>query len=489
MRRILITVLLLLALLPLVQGQDAPKPLYSVAISTYGPTYVTTFYSDETERTVEVPFMFQQYDVAHIAPVWQDGRLWGIVPQIGKDSYDMELGWGGILNSYDPLTETTGQPINILPEPIYEALRINSIAPDGSHAWLTRSANFHLPSILVDLQSGEFYETECVAAVVGWTADQVVVGSTAVGGNPCPPQVYALDLATQTRVKTVDLPVEGDAWDAYADGGYVLDDGRWLIGPRYPYYAATPVGILGDAQGDLYYGRGMSLQLAPDQQLASFVTPEPYELVIIDLSSGEEIFRTPDVPSVYRGHTPTWEGDSLTFWQVTADEIRRNQWQAGTVTSEVIYTGTVPETYHLSPTDDVVLLQLPDRVEIHTPAQVWQSGTNFPDEITLAGYAARLKWSGDWVHLDTPEQGSLSFNVQTGESIAAPITGATVVSSSPDGAWWLYAHIDMENDSDTLVALHAESGTQLTLLEDVALGQRNFHFGPGEYYVWSGLLE
>jgi hypothetical protein len=131
-------------------------------------------------------------------------------------------------------------------------------------------------------------------------------------------------------------------------------------------------------------------------------------------------------------------------------------------------------------------------IQIISGKDVWKSSA-----YTLADRNFRWSADGQWLHVDivsgsgeNATVGTLSINVKTHQVIEPPYPDAQFVSESPDQQWWLFARVrEWGSDTpDTLFAYAPATGKTEILVENVKLSQRNFHFDPRSYYVWSPIF-
>lgn len=496
---------LLLVTTPSTLQPPLPTPLYAVNYGTSdGTAYVTTFYSDQTVQTHQLPKpLFVHYDssIVPLFPHWDGHTLYGVAFESGEQFTE-----SAEIIAFDALTTEFSTVVALPRGHSNTQVIVDSASPDGRYLWAFDT--YFFTPYLVDLRTHEIvYQQRCRASVIAWFPKRVLLGNHQFGqGDIC-----AASLFTQTLPPSTDeysYPAEltftvPPPYIDYPTSGITLSDDRVLIGlNRFDWSAKSywdgmsfplnaPVGLV-DIEGQhvQYWGVGHYLSISDDEQFASFVS-ETGEIMRVDLTTlqVEQVGQT-----IYDIGFPYWERNTLHFWQSDGETISRVEITGSQRSEHIIYTVVEEDSPIVPPRGRKMAVVREGKLMIYPREAGENSSTN--EAIPLTGSIPDVytgpAWSTDgrWVHFYTrlfEDTLTESVNLETGEHVIQP--GLKLVSDAPDGAWWLYSlSLESKPDQDRLVAYHPESGRSITLLENVTLGEAaSFHLPPRAFYTWSQL--
>jgi hypothetical protein len=475
-----------------------PKIRYAVAFPHGRNAQLAVFYSDDTVKIKPLPgSFFAQGDVALIRPLWSpsgDKIYYSVkLPAADPDSEEVRE-----VRAYDLAADTTATIVT-LPERANspEYVLVDSVSPDGRFLVVTRFLGGR--TNVVDLQAPADQRAgpelpDCPISTLAWSPTYLLAYDFY-----CPFTFRVLD--PKTRQSRFTFPEE-ERLPLYDNWYYIPDANPVFIGAGYAGENAKDI----VAQIDLTTGKatilgaGRNLIIAPDKSFAVYESRGSLKRFTFASRKLDDLGPVGNITTANLGES------ALTLWQVIRTETAFK-----VVLTRVTATGRTDEerpihsvasknepAISLAPSGMVFAIHYGTQVTLYASSgKLWSSEQALSTEQAIAG-DVELDWSqdGQWLLVpviansgDQPRH--LSVNVTKGDTILAPRADTYYVSGSPDGKWWLYATTsEWGTDNkvpDMLVAYYWETGKTVELDRGI-LGQRNFHWSPGSYYVWSPVL-
>lgn len=502
MRRNLWLLLLLLPVLTTVAQPDPAAPRYSVVVAVAdAPDRLAILGADGQWTITELPdnLVYEQVDASLVTPAWSadGGTLYatGYTVPPGSDDPVQVLDVFAYTVATGDLMPVVTVPLNPATPSTYQALQIESVSPDERHALVTEGVHFR--SALLDLAAGELVAwLPCHVNLIAWEPDVVLVASSGAGlglAEPCLPFVHAVDRTTgmTARVLYKSTDPADDDFRRNFQAGRLLSGNRLLLTPD-PRFAGR-IALLDTGSGDLWdIGYGSDFQLSADTSRALFRADGAQMLVNFDTRTVipvSDLFPTENALAPLR-----FAGNGLTLWlsEPNADRtmVAINRYY---ITGELgapltIYSGPVPLASFVAPDHESLWLLTGAEATVYPLDEPAWSSRALPAAIFDG--AGEWSRSGDWLHVtpDPPDGPTISINARTGAVVTAP-GDARYVSETPDGVWWLYTVTPPWSGAargrDAALLLNPATGETVTVVEGVDLEQRNFHFRPDQYALWS----
>jgi hypothetical protein len=478
-RLALILIMLIVALgsgySPARAGQSLPD--YSVAFGYKDGIRIATIAADGTLSTDFIPgAYFQQGDVALVKAVWSpDGRTlyYVVAPSDTPDQYRH-------VYAYDRATKAKKVVVFLKQATASYDYAVLDVSPDGRYLWLHRVVS--ATARLIDVQAADDKRVvmsldECPATVAAWTADIVYVE----GYYGCIGALKAITLAT---------------------GKVLITHASEKIDPNLAYQrwtpiASTPTAVLVDVDKKIWrmshdaaitsIPDGQHLRVSADGKIAAFWNAG--KLYQVDMATGK--------PNPIVDATEPVGGfaavDQVGYWVLANNTLRLITIDASGNDSKEFPIDATGATLESSPDSSAIALvyREQNKLLLYSAAGKTFDSTTLPADVQKTfklpnppeGNSTNW-WQGWYI-------ASNAINGTTGQMFTIPQPQTTFAGGSRDGAWWLFACIvEDETNSpcgkqDKLIAVNPQTGKTLTLSDDVALNQRNFHFPPRDYYAWS----
>jgi hypothetical protein len=490
---VVIVLVALLAVGSPIHAQDDPQ--YSVVISSYDGAYLASFYGGSDWRVTRLPnaAFFGQGDVALQSPLWMGRRL--IVAAYGdNDTADRLTEYDFATGELSPFFVSTGTLQ-------YETIVIEGVSPDGNQMLVS---NLYQSQWLLDAASGAVIGSfECAGGVIGWT-DQYVLTVTPL----CATTYAAINRETGSGAVADDLFFDVGTIDymycfvctnVSMGANSALDNGLYPINgsifgslstsdgeSEIVFIGGDPLVLTSIAKGDL-------LAISPSRTFATFINDG--QLYRIDLATWE-ITSVGNIGESYWFRPYSYDdSDAIQYIVETDDGYEAVIVGKETLTRREVLITDVPGSDRLMRTTSPngrYLAQVSSTTGASDVVQLqWEGGLyTYVPENADTHLDIQFSPDSDWLHihetvLNSGRTDTISVNTQTEQIYLPPAPGMRLIGTSPDGVWWLYSQINMEMDADRLVVYSRSSGDVIPLLENVALGERNFHFPPSAYYVWS----
>lgn len=436
MRRVQYTLgLFLLSLVVTLNGTAQAKSAIRYAVAygggQDGAVIVAALQADNTWRftTVEGSY-FGQGDVALLQPVWSpQGILFAVGQAATTEEEHTQL---RRIYRYDLATDTANVWVELPKSSLYSVMVI-AVAPSGQYLFASDVGTATI-SYLVDTQSGIIVQKfpECFKSVLLWTEEYVFTQDAL-----CPFTARLFRLSNGELLASIPeeqaLPLLYSEWLTQINPSQTLGllDSGILSVITLPDLTLTTV------------AEGISKAVIADKQRAIYGLTADSSLHSLDLVT---LQNTPI--GNYRGELLGGfaEGGLIYFWQrqQDADQTILSLVTVGgqSLTAKEIYRGELKES------------------------------------IFVPDYKGVVVW-------DTAEVQSV-LRGQDGILISPPDGIGMVTSISPDGQWALISVPNSDEiRKDTLYALEIATGKRVDFPLAGGLPERNFHFEPYRYYVWS----